>query len=353
MLENIYNKSLDDEITYEIALNLVNSANQFQLFDTADNLRKTIVGDKVTYVVNKAIDITDQCIIGCKFCSFRNHENYWMTNEQISDSILQAKSVGATEICLFGGITKEMDINYYCNLIKEIKDGYDIFLHALSPAEVFQTAKNSNISTYEALKQLKDAGMDTMTGASAEILVDSIRKQICPNKLTTTEWIDIVKEAHMLGIPTTSTMMYGSIESWEDRIRHIFLIKEIQEETHGFTEFVPMTFLGENNELGKISNGATGIDDLKVHAISRIILGETIPNIQVSWVKMGFRFAQVSLTAGANDLGGTLGGDELSEASGAPDGVDASIETLGNMVRNLGRNPIERNSKYTEFYPIK
>ena len=211
MLENIYNKSLDDEITYEIALNLVNSANQFQLFDTADNLRKTIVGDKVTYVVNKAIDITDQCIIGCKFCSFRNHENYWMTNEQISDSILQAQSVGATEICLFGGITKEMDINYYCNLIKEIKDGYDISLHALSPAEVFQTAKNSNISTYEALKQLKDAGMDTMTGASAEILVDSIRKQICPNKLTTTEWINIVKGAQMLGIPTTSTMMYGSI----------------------------------------------------------------------------------------------------------------------------------------------
>ena len=346
MLENIYNKSLDDEITYEIALNLVNSANQFQLFDTADNLRKTIVGDKVTYVVNKAIDITDQCIIGCKFCSFRNHENYWMTNEQISDSILQAKSVGATEICLFGGITKEMDINYYCNLIKEIKDGYDIFLHALSPAEVFQTAKNSNISTYEALKQLKDAGMDTMTGASAEILVDSIRKQICPNKLTTTEWIDIVKEAHMLGIPTTSTMMYGSIESWEDRIRHIFLIKEIQEETHGFTEFVPMTFLGENNELGKISNGATGIDDLKVHAISRIILGETIPNIQVSWVKLGVRMTQVALTCGANDIGGTMFEDKISTAAGGGFGGYLPVEKIQELILDIGRIPQERTTTY-------
>lgn len=346
MLENIYNKSLDDEITYEIALNLVNSANQFQLFDTADNLRKTIVGDKVTYVVNKAIDITDQCIIGCKFCSFRNHENYWMTNEQISDSILQAKSVGATEICLFGGITKEMDINYYCNLIKEIKDGYDIFLHALSPAEVFQTAKNSNISTYEALKQLKDAGMDTMTGASAEILVDSIRKQICPNKLTTTEWINIVKEAHMLGIPTTSTMMYGSIESWEDRIRHIFLIKEIQEETHGFTEFVPMTFLGENNELGKISNGATGIDDLKVHAISRIILGETIPNIQVSWVKLGVRMTQVALTCGANDIGGTMFEDKISTAAGGGFGGYLPVEKIQELILDIGRIPQERTTTY-------
>lgn len=346
MLENIYNKSLDDEITYEIALNLVNSANQFQLFDTADNLRKTIVGDKVTYVVNKAIDITDQCIIGCKFCSFRNHENYWMTNEQISDSILQAKSVGATEICLFGGITKEMDINYYCNLIKEIKDGYDIFLHALSPAEVFQTAKNSNISTYEALKQLKDAGMDTMTGASAEILVDSIRKQICPNKLTTTEWINIVKEAHMLGIPTTSTMMYGSIESWEDRIRHIFLIKEIQEETHGFTEFVPMTFLGENNELGKISNGATGIDDLKVHAISRIILGETIPNIQVSWVKLGVRMTQVALTCGANDIGGTMFEDKISTAAGGGFGGYLPVEKIQELIWDIGRIPQERTTTY-------
>ncbi|HIH35186.1 MAG TPA: CofH family radical SAM protein, partial [Methanosphaera sp.] len=264
MLDDIYYKTLDNEITPEIADELVHCANQFQLFDTANNLRKTISGDVVTYVVNKAIDITDHCIIGCKFCSFRNHENYWMTNEEILDSISQAKSDGATEICLFGGITNEADIKYYCDLIKEIKDKFDICLHALSPAEVFYTAQISGISTYDALKELKDAGMDTMTGASAEILVDSVRKEICPQKLSTRQWVDVVKQAHELGIPTTSTIMYGSIESWKDRIEHIFLIKEIQEETGGFTEFVPMTFLGENNELGKISNGATGIEDLKV-----------------------------------------------------------------------------------------
>ena len=149
--------------------------------------------------------------------------------------------------------------------------------------------------------------------------------------------------------------MYGHVETLEERVEHIDIIRRIQEETHGFTEFIPMTFMHEYSPIfleGQINLGATGTEDLKLYAVSRLMLRELIPNIQVSWVKMGFRFAQVSLTAGANDLGGTLGGDELSEASGAPDGVDASIDTLAKIVRNLGRNPIERDSKYTEFYPI-
>ncbi|PAV07866.1 5-amino-6-(D-ribitylamino)uracil--L-tyrosine 4-hydroxyphenyl transferase CofH [Methanosphaera cuniculi] len=346
MLDEIYNKSLDNEITKEDSLDLINSANQFELYDTADQLRQRIVGDKVTYVVNKAIDITDHCMIGCKFCSFRDNEQYHMTNEEISDSIVQAKSVGATEICLFGGITKDMDINYYCDLIKTIKDEHDICLHALSPAEVYQTAINSGISTYDALTQLKEAGMDTMTGASAEILVDSIRQQICPNKLTTSQWAQVVKEAHELGIPTTSTIMYGSIETWEDRIEHLFLLKEIQEETHGFTEFVPMTFLGGNNELGKISNGATGVEDLKLHAISRIIFSDVIPNIQVSWVKLGLRMTQVALTCGANDIGGTMIEDKISTAAGGGFGGYLPVEKIHELIEDIGRIPQERTTKY-------
>lgn len=346
MFEEIYNKSLDNQITREDALRLVRSANQFELFDTADKLRQEIVGDKVTYVVNKAIDITDYCMIGCKFCSFRNHENYRMSSEEIFDSISQAKEIGATEICLFGGITPTMDIDYYCDLIRQIKDNHDICLHALSPAEVFQTAKNSNISTSEALKRLKKAGMDTMTGASAEILVDSIRKQICPNKLNTAQWSKVVKEAHELGIPTTSTIMYGSVETWEDRIEHLFLLKEIQEETQGFTEFVPMTFLGDNNELGKISRGATGIEDLKMHAISRIIFGNVIPNIQVSWVKLGLRLTQVALTCGANDIGGTMIEDKISTAAGGGYGGYLPVEKIIPLIEDIGRVPQERSTKY-------
>lgn len=346
MLNDIYEKSLNSEISFNEALDLVKCTNPFELFDTANQLRKTIVGDKVTYVVNKAVDITDYCMIGCKFCSFRNHENYRMTNKEISDSILQAKSVGATEICLFGGITEDMTIDYYCDLIKEIKDNHDICLHALSPAEVYQTALNSDITTYEALKLLQDAGMDTMTGASAEILVDSIRDQICPNKLKTNQWVRIIKEAHELGILTTSTIMYGSIENWEDRLEHMFLLKEIQEETKGFTEFVPMTFLGANNELGKISNGATGIEDLKVHAIARIIFGKSIPNIQVSWVKLGMRMTQVALICGANDIGGTMIEDKISTAAGGGFGGYLSVEKMKQLITDIGRIPQERTTKY-------
>ena len=307
MIEEIYNKSLDNEITKEDAIELVRSANQFELFDTADKLRQTIVGDKVTYVVNKAIDITDNCMIGCKFCSFRNFENYKMTNEEISESIVQAKTVGATEICLFGGITRDMDIDYYCNLIENIKNQHEICLHALSPAEIYQT---------------------------------------CPNKVSTADWAKIVKEAHELGIPTTSTIMYGSIETWDDRIEHMFLLKEIQEETHGFTEFVPMTFLGENNELGKISNGATGIEDLKIHAISRIIFGDVIPNIQVSWVKLGLRMTQVALTCGANDIGGTMIEDKISTAAGGGYGGYLPVEKIKQLIKDIGRIPQERTTKY-------
>ncbi|MCD7781284.1 MAG: 5-amino-6-(D-ribitylamino)uracil--L-tyrosine 4-hydroxyphenyl transferase CofH [Methanosphaera sp.] len=346
MLEEIYNKSLDNEITKEDALDLVRSTNPFQLYDTADQLRQTINGDTVTYVVNKAVDITDHCMIGCKFCSFRDNENYMMTDDEIMDSISQAKVDGATEICLFGGITPDMDIKYYCDLIKTIKDEHDICLHALSPAEIYQCAINSDISTYDALSQLKEAGMDTMTGASAEILVDSVRQQICPNKLTTEQWTNVVKEAHELGIPTTSTIMYGSVETWEDRIEHMFLLKEIQEETHGFTEFVPMTFLGENNELGKISNGASGVEDLKLHALSRVIFGQVIPNIQVSWVKLGLRLTQIALTCGANDIGGTMFEDKISTAAGSGNDGYLPVERIKTLVTDIGRIPQERTTKY-------
>ena len=346
MIDKIYEKSLNNELTPGDALDLVLNANQFELFDTADKLRQHIVGDTVTYVVNKAIDITDNCIIGCKFCSFRNHENYFMSVDEIVDSISQAKSVGATEICLFGGINEKMDVEYYANLIETIKDNHDICLHALSPAEIYQTALNSNMETVDVLKRLKRAGMNTMTGASAEILVDSVRQQICPRKLSTDDWVRIVKEAHNLDIPTTSTIMYGSIESWADRIEHLFIIKQIQEETGGFTEFVPMTFLGENNELGKIAHGATGMEDLKMHAISRIVFGPVLPNIQVSWVKLGLRMTQVALECGANDIGGTMIEDKISTAAGGGFGGYLSVEKMKQLIGDIGRIPQERTTTY-------
>ena len=345
MMEDIYKRSLAGEITKEDALKLVNS-NPFQLFDVADRLRQEIVGNEVTFVANKAIDITDHCMIECAFCSFRDHIGYEMTTDEILQSIGEAKEIGATEICLFGGIMPHMTVDYYCDLISAIKSEYDICLHALSPVEIYQTAKSSEMTTKDALKALQKAGMDTMTGASAEILVDSVREKICPNKVTTAQWVDIIKEAHSLGMPTTSTIMYGSVETWENRIDHMMILRDIQRETGGFTELVPMTFLNQNNELGQISEGASGMEDLKMHAIARILFGRDMPNIQVSWIKMGIRTSQIALCCGANDFGGTMMEDKISIAAGASDGDYLPRERIIEIIEAIGRIPVERTTTY-------
>ena len=344
-MEDIYERSLAGEITKNDALMLINS-NPHKLFDIADRLREEIVGEEITFVANKAIDITDHCMIGCAFCSFRDHIGYEMTTEEILKSIKEGKEMGSTEICLFGGIMPHMTVDYYSDLINAIKSEFDICLHALSPVEIHQTAKLSGISTKETLKILKNAGMDTMTGASAEILVDSVREQICPNKVSTSQWVNIIREAHEMGIPTTSTIMYGSIETWEDRIDHMMILRDLQRETGGFTEFVPLTFLNQNNQLGKFSQGASGIDDLKIHAIARIIFGREIPNIQVSWVKLGIRTSQIALCCGANDLGGTMIEDKISIAAGASYGEYLPRSQMIEIIEAIGRVPRERTTIY-------
>lgn len=344
-MEDIYERSIQGDITREDALKLVDS-NPFQLFNVADQLRKDIVGEEVTFVVNRNIDITDNCMIKCGFCSFRDSIGYHMTTEEILTSIKEAVDVKATEICLFGGVTPEMTVEYYCNLITTIKSNYNIEIHGLSPVEVFHAARMSEMSTKDALIALKDAGLDTMTGASAEILVDSVRAKICPNKVSTADWVKIIKEAHKTGIPTTSTIMYGTVETWEDRIDHLLILRDIQRETHGFTELVPMTFLNKNNMLGKQISGSSGMDDLKIHAIARIIFGKELPNIQASWIKLGTKLAQIALCCGANDLGGTMMEDKISIAAGASYGEHLPREDMHRIITEIERTPVERNTLY-------
>lgn len=344
-MEDIYERSIQGDINKKDALKLLES-DLFHLFSIADQLRRDIVGEEVTFVVNRNIDITDQCMIKCGFCSFQNSIGYHMTTEEILASIREAVDMGASEICLFGGVTPQMDVEYYCNLLNAIKTNYSIEIHGLSPVEVFHAAKFSEMTTEEALLAFSKAGLDTMTGASAEILVDSVRAKICPNKVSTAEWVNIIKEAHKIGIPTTSTIMYGTVETWEDRIDHLLILRDIQRETHGFTELVPMTFLNQNNTLGTKFPGSSGMDDLMVHAISRIILGKEIPNIQASWIKLGTKLAQISLCCGANDLGGTMMEDKISIAAGAAYGEHLPREEMHRVITEIGRIPVERNTIY-------
>ena len=360
--EKILTKSLDESISVEEANYLMNikGSDFYPLLATADFLRKEIVGDNVTFINNCNINFTNICTVRCGFCAFGKDagdpEAYILNDNQILEKARGAVENGAKEFCVMGGVLKDADIEYYEHLLHLLKDEYpDVMIHGFSPTMINDACNVSKISVSEGFERLKSAGLDTLPGTAAEILTDRSREIICPEKVSVSEWIDIVKTAHEVGIPGSATIMYGHVETLEERVEHIDIIRNIQMETQGFTEFIPMTFMHENSPIfleGQSNLGATGSEDLKLYAVSRLMLRDLIPNIQVSWVKMGYRFAQVSLTAGANDLGGTLGGDELSEASGAPDGVNASIETLSRIVRNLGRNPVGRNSKYTEFYPV-
>jgi FO synthase subunit 2 len=361
--KEILDRSFDEPISVEDGNYLMNlkGSDIYALLATADAVRREIVGDNVTFINNCNINFTNVCTVRCGFCGFGKDiddpEAYILNDEQILAKAQGAVDTGAREFCVMGGVLKDADIEYYEHLLKLLKSNFpQVDIHGFSPTMIADAAKVSEIPTAEAFKILKKAGLGTIPGTAAEILNDRTREIVCPNKVSTEEWIRIIKEAHNAGIDGSATMMYGHVETIEERVEHIDILRQIQLETGGFNEFIPMTFMPDYSPMfleGQKDLGATGTEDLKLLAVARLMLRDIIPNIQVSWVKVGFRFAQVALLAGANDLGGTLGGDELSEASGAPDGVEASIQDLTKIIKDLNRNPIERNSHYTEFYPVE
>ena len=345
MLKDIYQRSLAGEITIEDARKLLD-ANPFELFDTADRLRKEIIGDTVTYVVNRNINFTDFCVGTCKFCSFRNSKGFRLTLDEILQKVGEAKQMGSTEVCIQGGLTEDMYLEDYASMIRAIKSKYDIHTHAFSPMEVYHMSRMSGVTVEESLKTLKAAGLNSMPGTAAEILDDGIRSVICPGKLNTQEWVDVVSTAHRVGIPTTATIMYGHIETWDHRLKHLFIVRDVQRKTHGLTEFVPLTFMHENNPLSGQSMGASGMDDLRMYALARIIFGRDIPNVQASWVKLGTKLAQVALNCGANDVGGTLMEENISKSAGSKSGEYMSPDALRGMIKAAGRSPRQRNTLY-------
>lgn len=348
LMERVYH----GKITFDDALFFL-ECEPFELFKFADKLRYETVGDNVTYIVNRNINFTNKCIGRCGFCAFKDNENgYVLQIKDILDKVAEAYNANATEVCIQGGLMPDADINWYISILKAVKDAYPkIHIHAFSPMEIFYAAKKSDMNIKEVLEALKIAGLDTIPGTAAEILCDDIRKEICPTKLITQEWKDVVTTAHKIGIPTTATMMYGHIESWEHRIEHMMIIREIQQQTGGITEFVPLPFMPYNNPIGEkmMKYGqfaTTGIDDLKVYALSRIIFHTHIKNIQCSWVKLGKKLTQVALYCGANDLGGTLIEENISSSAGAMHGTSISIEELNWIIKSSNRIPKQRNTLY-------
>ena len=321
--------------------------NPFETFRIADELRKELVGDTVTYVVNRNINFTDICINDCKFCSFRNRRRYLLSIEEIRRKVEEAVEFGCTEVCIQGGLLPDADLDFYVSILHAVRDvDRKIHIHAFSPMEVVHAARNSGMHVEDVLRTFKKEGLGSMPGTAAEILDDRIRAHICPKKLKTAEWIEVIKLAHKLGIPTTATIMYGHMDGWDERIQHIMLIKKIQQETGGFTEFIPLPFMWRNNELGKRFRGSSGFEDLLMIAISRILLYPEIRNIQASWVKMGLKLAQAALHVGANDLGGTLMEENISKSAGATAGEYLTPEELRELIAVAGRVPRQRDTLY-------
>ncbi|MHA1785228.1 MAG: 7,8-didemethyl-8-hydroxy-5-deazariboflavin synthase subunit CofH [Candidatus Helarchaeota archaeon] len=356
----ILEKALNRErITPDEGLQLFNIKNENLdiLFSVADYVRYKEIGDRVTYVINRNINFTNICTIQCNFCAyheknFNSPNAYFLSTEEMLEKIKDAKKIGATEVCIQGGIAPNLNVDFYKNLILKIKEKFpDIHIHGFSPFEIFMASKNSNKSVEETLIILKNAGLGSIPGTAAEILVDSVRKKICKNKINVEGWVNVIKTAHGLSIPTTSTIMYGHVETYKDRIDHLRIIRDIQDETGGFTEFVPLAFINLNNTLSlpstrnDISSNSNGSEDLKMIAIARLFL-DNIPNIQVSWVKLGLELAQKGLNCGANDFGGTLMEENISRSAGATYGEFLEEKKIRRIILDIGRTPVQRTTTY-------
>ena len=323
----------------------------------ADELRRRQVGDTVTYVVNRNINFTNVCIKHCTFCAFsrdhREEEGYLLPLEEVVRRAQEARELGATEVCIQAGLPPKLPGTYYIELCRAIKQVLpELHLHAFSPEEILYGSVRSGLSIREYLLELKAAGIGTLPGTSAEILDDEIRDTISKGRISTRQWIEVITTAHSLGIRTTSTIMYGHIESPAHWVRHMDLLRSIQRETGGFTEFVPLSFIHQEAPMWRrglvpgVRPGATGDEVVKMHALARLMLGATFKNIQSSWVKEGPKLAQYLLACGANDLGGTLINESISTSAGAPHGQLVPPAELRRMIRAAGRIPAQRSTTY-------
>ena len=329
----------------------------------ADRLRREINGDTVSFVVNRNINYTNICYFKCQFCAFSKGklaENlrgrpYDLSEEEITRRTKEAWDRGATEVCMQGGIHPEYTGETYINILKTVKESVpSMHIHAFSPLEIWQGAATMDMELPEYLSLLKDAGLSTLPGTAAEILDDEVRAVICADKINTQQWLDVMEAAHEVGFRTTATIMYGHVERLEHWSRHIIRIRDLQEKTGGFTEFVPLPFVHMEAPMylkGQARRGPTFREAVLMHAVARIAFGKSIKNIQASWVKMGHEGVKACLNAGCNDLGGTLMNESISRAAGTQHGQETSPTEMRKLIRMLNRNPAQRNTVYGKVSP--
>jgi FO synthase subunit 2 len=359
-VRSVLEKSLTGgEVTWEEGVTLSGARGRelHALTAVADELRQRQVGERVSYVVNRNINFTNVCVKTCRFCAFargiRSEQGYFLPHEEIIARVLQARDMGATEVCLQAGLAPDLTGDSYVELTAAVKRAApDIHIHAFSPEEVLFGAQLAKQPVPVYLARLQDAGLGSLPGTSAEILDDELRKRIAATRISTANWMHVIESAHELGIPTTSTMMFGHVETAAHRMRHLDTLRSIQKRTGGFTEFVPLSFvhaespLFVKHEVPGVTPGPSGDDVIRLYAIARLMLGAHIPNLQASWVKEGIRTSQWLLHCGVNDLGGTLMNESISTSAGASHGQLMTPAGLRRAIRDSGRVPMERNTRY-------
>jgi FO synthase len=361
-------ESLDGRaLTREQCLMLANSAGDdlLGLLVAANEQRRELAGNIVTYVVNRNINFTNICFVGCKFCAFsrgpREADTYFLTPEQVAQKATEAWALGATEVCIQGGLPRGLSPYYYRDILRAVKNATPkMHIHAFSPMEIVYGTELTGMPLADYLAMLRDNGLDTLPGTAAEILNDDVRFVLSRNKLTTEQWKQVIRTAHRQGTRSTSTLMYGHVETTSHWVDQLLLLRDIQAETGGFTEFVPLGFVHSNTILfhqGLSRSGPTLAEHLKIHALARVMLAGSINNIQVSWVKLNRALSQLCLHAGANDYGGTLMEENISREAGATAGQYTSPEDFQSLILEAGRIPAERNTTYSrinlKFQPVE
>ena len=329
-----------------------------ELCRVADALRREVNGDEVTYVVNRNINYTNQCYFRCRFCAFSKGpkslnlrgDPYLLDTAEVARRAREAWEKGATEVCMVGGIHGSFTGKNYIEYLRAVKDEVpEMHVHAFTPLEVWQGARTLGMTVEKFLVELKEAGLGTLPGTAAEVLDDEVRAIICPDKINTAQWAEVMRKAHGIGLSATTTIMFGHVDGPVNWARHLMVLRDIQADTGGFTEFVPLPFVHMGAPLflqGRSRRGPTFAESLKMHAVGRIALHGYIDNVQVSWVKLGAEGAKACLQAGCNDLGGTLMNESISRAAGAGHGQEMLPEDLEAMIREIGRTPRRRNTLY-------
>jgi cyclic dehypoxanthinyl futalosine synthase len=354
-VRNVLDKALEGErISDEDAVVLLRSRDLVAVGRAANEIRNRHSDpDQVTFIVDRNLNYTNVCVTDCDFCAFYRRpgdrrEGYLLPKPVIYKKIEETLAIGGTGLLMQGGHHPDLGIEYYEDLFRSIKARYPIHLHALSPPEVQHVSRRSKLTIPETLSRLRDAGLDSLPGGGAEILVDRVRRIIAPKKTRTAEWLDVMRQAHRLGMSTTATMMYGHVETLEERVEHMRRIRELQDETHGFRAFISWTFQRDGNRLDELvpeETRPTSVDYLLTQAVSRIYL-DNVPHIQSSWVTQGMKVGQVALGFGADDMGSVMIEENVVSAAGTTHRT--TTDELVHLIRSFGKVPVQRDTLYRQ-----